>query len=416
MKYIFILIILVIGSVWVLAALRAIFDRDGKPLWRWLMGMVAGALMAVGIVVFLSGGLSAAGGLNWLPTTFEWPAGHVSGVLTMQHGEHVVPLPDAGRIQIYDRQWRFVRGWHVEASGGDFKMVPAGNDQFDVYTAKRVKGGQCAHYVFSIDGRLISQSSYPNDADTYNAVPNVGVAAVVPTRIWLWVFSSPLYGWEMAIVGMLLLAVSQGNLPQMNRRGAKREHVAVHRVGEAAPSAMYGEVTAPPVEFRTTGAGEIRSDHRRFSFANFGCLLSTLVWTLGWVVVACIAIKTVRHVSNPSAVVGVVTSVVMVLIGLRVISRSDKKAKAPKKEPVEQPSLGRQIGGWVASLVWCGVALIWNIGIFGVLCQQAAKGSGWFMLLLVIWSLVGWFLLVILFVHIGGILDWIRKIFVGENN
>lgn len=61
--------------------------------------------------------LSTAGGLNWLPPTFEYPVWHTRGVFTLSDGAHAVPLVNPSRIQIYDRDWNFIRARAVESGG-----------------------------------------------------------------------------------------------------------------------------------------------------------------------------------------------------------------------------------------------------------------------------------------------------------
>ena len=77
--------------------------------------------IAVGAMGFLGSMLSAVGGLNWLPDSFEWPAGYVDGVVYTNNGIYIVPLTPSGRVQLYDAEWKFIRGWHVDAGGGTFK-------------------------------------------------------------------------------------------------------------------------------------------------------------------------------------------------------------------------------------------------------------------------------------------------------
>ena len=81
----------------------------------WPFGV---GLLLIGVTGFLGAGFSSAGGLNWLPSSFEWPVGSVDGVVTTKDGLHVVPHTPSGRIQIYDSGWHFTRGWRVDAGGG----------------------------------------------------------------------------------------------------------------------------------------------------------------------------------------------------------------------------------------------------------------------------------------------------------
>ncbi len=187
---------LLFGGVMMVAAVLWV------PGWRRWPLLLAGAMVAVGIAGFLGQALSAVGGLNWLPHSFEWPAGSVDGMITTQSGLRVVPTAAAGRVQVYDAEWNFKRGWHIgPGAGGAFALRPLENDRFAVFT---VRGNR--HYIFNTDGELVSQGTYP--AGDYARVRSAGQPAVVPTRWWLWVFTNPLHGWLVFAGGFAVLGLA----------------------------------------------------------------------------------------------------------------------------------------------------------------------------------------------------------------
>ena len=103
MGFVSTLIILAFGCVvllfaGVMMAVAVLWIRG----WRKWPVLLAGAMVAVGGVGFLGQVLSAVGGLNWLPESFEWPAGAVEGMITTPSGLRVVPTTAAGRVQVYD--------------------------------------------------------------------------------------------------------------------------------------------------------------------------------------------------------------------------------------------------------------------------------------------------------------------------
>jgi hypothetical protein len=68
-------------------------------------------------------------------------------------------------------------------------------------------------------------------------------------------------------------------------------------------------------------------------------------------------------------------------------------------------SMPRRLIGWVAALVWFAAAVAWNLGVFATLFKLAQAGRGWMILLLLLWSLVGLFLLFVLLTGIGVTID-----------
>ncbi len=158
--------------------------------------------MAIGGIGFFGSGVSALGGLNWLGPSFEWPVGYTTEAVTTKNALHIVPHTASGRVQIYDANWKFIRGWHVDASGGTFKLMSLSTNTVDVITAR----GQW-HYVFDLNGGLVSKKSYA--PDSYSNFPDGGEFYIVPTPPWLWVFSNPFFSWGTAILGMILLIIEQ---------------------------------------------------------------------------------------------------------------------------------------------------------------------------------------------------------------
>ncbi|MGZ4873487.1 MAG: hypothetical protein ACXV99_16475 [Candidatus Angelobacter sp.] len=158
---------------------------------NWLVA-IAGLFLMVGAGGFFAAGLSATGVIT-LPDSFEWPPGYVRGVTETSDGNHVVPLVPAGRLQIYDSQWHFIRGWHVDASGGDFSVacLPAG--EIVVFTAR---GHQ--RLSFTENGKLTLATTLPESFVS----PQLGRSIVVPTSPLLWIFSSPFLSWGVALIGM----------------------------------------------------------------------------------------------------------------------------------------------------------------------------------------------------------------------
>ena len=140
-----------------------------------------------------------------LPASYEWPAGYVSGVVTAADGTHIVPLMPSGRLQIYDAKWHFIRGWNVDAGGGNFKVGLSPDGVIEVFTARGEH-----HYSFTQGGQLISSETF---AEPYSSLPE-GESVVIPTSPLLWVFSSPFLSWGVALVGFVGVAILKKSRPK----------------------------------------------------------------------------------------------------------------------------------------------------------------------------------------------------------
>ena len=102
---------------------------------------------------------------------------------------------------MYDRDKRFLRGWTVDARGGEFNLSVTDDDSIEVFTARGNR-----HYVFTIDGDLVSQSTYGQQS--YSDLGRSAETTVnFPTPIFLLPFSHPFAGWALGALGMVGLIV-----------------------------------------------------------------------------------------------------------------------------------------------------------------------------------------------------------------
>ena len=209
-----IILVLLVGVPLLVICVPAMLSdaRRERGVRRVLMTLAA-AFVAIGVVGFFGSALSAVGGLNWLKPSFEWPVGYVSGVVTTPAGIHIVPHTPSGRVQLYDSEWRFIKGWHVDAGGGTFKVLPVNEETVEVVTAR----GQ-QQYAFDLGGRLLSSGSY--SPSSYSDFADGPEAWFVPTAPWLLVFSHPWISWATAASGIVLLILL--NKTAQRRRAAKR--------------------------------------------------------------------------------------------------------------------------------------------------------------------------------------------------
>jgi hypothetical protein len=194
----FSIIILIMLAVWVIQAIRLTFSQKGFT-WKSALNFLASACLIIGAVGFFGSALSSTAGLG-ASQSFEWPIGATDKALKYPDGSIVVPHEPSGRVQIYDKSLQFVRGLPVKASGGSFKLFPAENSTFYIFTAR---GDIKYHY--DLNGNLLSSQkytgAYPKDSSEL-----VGVS--IPTPMYLQVFTHPFASWFVAAFGMFLLFIT----------------------------------------------------------------------------------------------------------------------------------------------------------------------------------------------------------------
>jgi hypothetical protein len=178
------------------------------PLWAHLLSVAALLLVMIGVIGFITPFVAASGGMIWFPNSYEWPVGSADRVIAMPNGYHVVPVDFMSRIQVYDQNWRFVRGWFFEGGGGgSVALLPTGQDQFEVFTGKLKFGGsRGSHYIFTLKGDLVWQGNSSLDEATWDSIVKRAKSVAVPTPPWLWPFSSPVHAWATALCGCLISA------------------------------------------------------------------------------------------------------------------------------------------------------------------------------------------------------------------
>jgi len=196
MKLVLDLLLMLIAGVWFFMAARRVNRALEETAWPKLLLALPGAMALLGVACLFAPSFPAEGVVH-LPNSYEWPAGYVTHVITAADGNYVVPLVDAGRVQIYDPHWRFLRGWNVNALGGGFKVAASPAGAVEVFAAKARR-----HYIFDENGDLIS--SVPL-LESDELLLDQGHALIVPTPIWLWPLSSPAI--SLALIGLGLLSL-----------------------------------------------------------------------------------------------------------------------------------------------------------------------------------------------------------------
>jgi hypothetical protein len=166
-----------------------------REIWPW--ALAASILMTYGAAGFYAGVLSTAGLFDRIPS-FEYPIWHADDVITLTDGTHVVPHKPSSRIQLYDRDWRFMRGWRVRSGGGDFRILNASDDRIEVF----IERGDFRDTFDRNGNRLDVESDVSGRPGT---LPASSQRATLRTAPWLWPFSSVGLASLIWMVGLAIL-------------------------------------------------------------------------------------------------------------------------------------------------------------------------------------------------------------------
>jgi hypothetical protein len=149
---------------------------------------------------------------------------------------------------------------------------------------------------------------------------------------------------------------------------------------------------------------------RIFSFYRYSGTAANLLWTLGWATAAALAIQrwcsTRDSADSPNAFTALLPALFGCAMTVRAFSRAGA-AEPLKNYPTE--SLGRRIEGWIAAIGWGTVAALWNLAVLSVLLRAAHDGNTTNILVMIPFSLIGWFLLIMLCVMITMTLDFLTE-------
>ena len=141
---------------------------------------------------------------------------------------------------------------------------------------------------------------------------------------------------------------------------------------------------------------------RASSASRYSNTLATVVWTAGWIAAAGAAVLRLVGSFDGWASLAVAVSVTLAAWGcLRAYSTAAaERVAVPTEDTAAAGPWHRRVLGWLAALVWCGAAVAWNVGITVTLIRLAGDGRGGMVLFLVPWSLIGLFLLRVLFASV----------------
>lgn len=148
-----------------------------------------------------------------------------------------------------------------------------------------------------------------------------------------------------------------------------------------------------------------------FSFSKYSGVAAAATWTLGWVLVAGLVVLHIAASGGIAANLGLPVAVIGIVFGsfmaFRFFPRQpDSNDKSPSPP---EPWHHRAMGSFAAT-VWCAVGLGWNLAVFGTLARSAINGQNLNFVILMPFSLIGLFLLLLVFVSITLVLDFLFRL------
>ena len=197
---------------------------------------IGSILIFFGILGFIGGGfLSSAGVLKWIPASIEFPLAHIGGIDVNKNGNLFVVSSFYSRIQVYNPEGDFIRGWFLDGTGGGLLKIRI-NDNNKVEVAI-LRGRKID--IFDENGKLLESRKYDDhDADFFDSFEQKGkqlfdkprkhyydVEGLVFPRViqsgpdgekkigknafYLFPFQGAFQGWATFVVGLLLIGLAE---------------------------------------------------------------------------------------------------------------------------------------------------------------------------------------------------------------
>ena len=148
-----------------------------------------------------------------------------------------------------------------------------------------------------------------------------------------------------------------------------------------------------------------------FSFSKYAGVAAAAVWTLGWVLVADLAVNRYFRSGSGGALFNAIVAIVGIAFGgAETFWFYPRKPGINSSSPSPPEPWYRRAMGWFAATVWCFAAVVWNLATFGTLARSAIREQSLNFVILIPFSLIGLFLLLLLFVGITLVMDTVLQL------
>jgi hypothetical protein len=205
--------------------------RKHKTKTKKAVAAVSVTLFFLGFMGFFGGFLAASRMLNWIPEGFEFPLADIKSIDVDEQGRLYTASGFYNRIQIYDANGEFLRGWSVRGfTGGKIKMRI-----INKYEVEIASSGDKKIYVFEENGNLLRFTDFSKDRSFYYSFehngrqvfdsltgygyymqglvyPEIiqhrldGEKKIGKNAIYLFPFQGPAQGWVTLFIGMVLFS------------------------------------------------------------------------------------------------------------------------------------------------------------------------------------------------------------------
>ena len=197
----------------------------------WISQCVAVVLLVLGAVGFLGGVFVGICQPTWISPATQMPLGGLGSIVVDKRGDIYCGLEFYSRIQVYDAQGRFLRGWWVDGgAGGTWRLQLTDDGLLEVEAGRRGR-----IHIFDGNGVLCEQSKQSesqresvNDRNQFVAMDTSGGRYTIRNRIlcprvvrdahneqstiiatpwYLWPIMGPLPAWGFFMCGLVALGI-----------------------------------------------------------------------------------------------------------------------------------------------------------------------------------------------------------------
>jgi hypothetical protein len=184
---------------------------------------------------------------EWVPRWFEVPLGKIEGIAADKSGHIYCGLqPFYGRIQVYDSDGRFVRGWGVDSGGGVFRFRLNASDELEVASARTdslevfLPTGERIKHVIRGEGYEEFADWNPYSATSEDGAryvvstpvilprverlsPDGALTTIITTRWWTWPLMAPVPAAPFCMAGIVLLLLCKSKKRVPSEDSGERE-------------------------------------------------------------------------------------------------------------------------------------------------------------------------------------------------